>query len=316
MIIVLPIRKVSIFSKQWYNDKFSHLKRKILYADSSTGGGKCPVMNVHQWTKSSTTEFSIEGPHSMRSLCCLHSPLYFITRLPPCAVYFACSEFAHVKMVWCEKHTVTHVRQLAPADDGMSLVPRQHAKIEPALVHHKDSELQNASHYCTHANSKIQLHISFVLAGLSLWNIVYCLHAAWATMVFARYAKLGRVSNTGWSELPEPLISVLYCYKQFKEYIRDSRCSVCSRFEHCLYTPTSVMRAGGSHHDPKRVSKSKLLFGTVSHYSKLTLHQRQTTRGAPISVCGPQEFSDQNAYFPTKNTNHFFFLVIWWTLQA
>lgn len=188
----------------------------------------------------------------------------------------------------------TYSRPCPPADAcGCLWYPRYHAQIKPALIHHKDSKLQNASQYCTHADSNIQLHISFVLADLSLWNI-YCLHAAWATEVFARYTKLGRVSNTGWRELPEPLISVLYCYKQFKEYTRDSRCCLCSRFEHCLYTPTSLMCAGGSHHDPKRVSKSKLLFGTVLHYSKLALHQQWTTRGAPMfclwpaRVFGPQ----------------------------
>jgi len=252
----------------------------------------------------------------MRSLCYLHRPLYLITRPPPCAVYFACSEFAHVKMVWCEKHTQSPMSASWRLRMTVCLwYPRYHAQIKRALIHHKDSKLQNASQYCTHANSKIQLHISFVLADLSLWNIVYCLHAAWATKVFARYAKLGRVSNTGWRELPEPLISVLYCYKQLKEYIRDSPCSVCSRFEHCLYAPTSVMRAGGSHHDPKRVSKSKLLFDTVLHYSKLALRQRWTTRGAPMLCLWSARVFGPQLCFPTKNKNHFF-LVIWWTSQA
>jgi hypothetical protein len=51
MIIALSIREVSIFSKQEYHDKFSNLKRKILYVDSSTGGGKSLVMNAHQSTE-------------------------------------------------------------------------------------------------------------------------------------------------------------------------------------------------------------------------------------------------------------------------
>ena len=271
-------------------------------------------MNVHQRTESSTTEISY---YSIRSLCFLHGPLYYITRPPPSAVYFTCSEFAHVKIVWCEKRTQSPM----PASWRLRMAvclwyPRYHAQIKTALIHHKDYKLQNASQSCTHANSKIQLHISFVLADLSQWNIVYCPHTAGATEVFARYAKLGRVSNTGWRELPEPLISVRYCYKQFKEYIRYSRCSVCSSLEH-LSLHTHVSNACWWFASRP---KTRLKIETVIRYC-FTLQQTCPTsamynpRRADVMAVAFKDFRNTTYASPLR-IRITSFLVIWWNSHA
>ena len=145
--------------------------------------------------------------------------------------------------------------------------------------------------------------------------MVYCLHTAWAMAVFARYAKLGRISNTGWRELPEPVISVRYCYKQFKEYIRDSRGSICSRFEHSLHIHVSNACWWLASRP-----KTRFKIETVVRYC-FTLRQNlnYTSDVQPAArrsyVWGPQEFSEHNLCFSHQEQGSLP-LVIWRASRA